>query len=848
MNKIYTLAFLLFTTFASILAQAPIPISNYTFDAPFPTLPSGWSSQLLIGAGTATTYATGNAIVTPGPACRLDATGEYVQVWLSGQPGNTKYYLKGNGGPNPAPFQGTFTVEESPDGITWTTLHVFVGANIDLQSFVQTTDVPLASTRYIRWFFTSKVSGYNIALDDIQIDAPLLQVPEINAAQGTSALLNNGYVTTSAPIGDSSLVTISIQNAGSGGGYLQCGVPVISGTNAANFTIVSHPDSIAPNSNQNLVIKFLPTLLGTHNANVSISNNDSDENPFLINLYGAGNGLSSEPLTQPINLVFNSVKSYRINASFTPSVIDPFGGYIVVRSNVALPANIAPTDGKTYQRGDTVATYKVVYSSTDVSFNSAEIYAGISYHFTVWAYNGQGTQRNYLQANPLTANITTPATMVAANLYNGISISSNTFIADLHALINPHTSFFYSNYAGTMINKFSARDTTLGRKVMTSVYSNKQVIYTLPFDFTATDFSREHTYAHSWMPTFPADVSGPNGTELPEYNDQHHLFPALLTNENMLRSNNPFGEVITATVTNGQCKLGTDASGAQVFEPANRQKGDCARALFYMCVCYTGVNGYTFNLPPNSIINENQNLSVLLKWHYQDPPDAFEIARNDYLDSLQGNRNPFVDNPGYACYINFKNMTYIANPTIPCDTFAVCSVPMLQSSSSLTNTSATISWNVVPGSISYTLKYKKTSDPNFISVPNVVSPYLLSNLDANNQYQFQVINKCAADSSTAIANPFTFTTTNVGINELTAQSIYIAPNPSKGLFTVNTNMKAGSNLTISVIDVTGRICFTETKNIVNSNFEVNTGGLKAGVYTLRINNKNGVANNKIVIE
>lgn len=42
------------------------------------------------------------------------------------------------------------------------------------------------------------------------------------------------------------------------------------------------------------------------------------------------------------------------------------------------------------------------------------------------------------------------------------------------------------------------------------------------------------------------------------------------------------------------------------------------------------------------------------------------MSRNDFLDSLQGNRNPFVDNPDWVCYIDFKTMTYIANPTIPC--------------------------------------------------------------------------------------------------------------------------------------------------------------------------------------
>ncbi len=62
---------------------------------------------------------------------------------------------------------------------------------------------------------------------------------------------------------------------------------------------------------------------------------------------------------------------------------------------------------------------------------------------------------------------------------------------------------------------------------------------------------------------------------------------------------------------------------------------------------------------------ENQNL--MKAWHYADLPDAREIAKNDYIDSLQGNRNPFIDSVNYACYIDFNNMTKVSGPIIPCN-------------------------------------------------------------------------------------------------------------------------------------------------------------------------------------
>ena len=48
---------------------------------------------------------------------------------------------------------------------------------------------------------------------------------------------------------------------------------------------------------------------------------------------------------------------------------------------------------------------------------------------------------------------------------------------------------------------------------------------------------------------------------------------------------------------------------------------------------------------------------MLLQWHAQDPPDAFEIARNDFIASIQGSRNPFVDFPEWVDCIDFSNVS-----------------------------------------------------------------------------------------------------------------------------------------------------------------------------------------------
>jgi hypothetical protein len=79
---------------------------------------------------------------------------------------------------------------------------------------------------------------------------------------------------------------------------------------------------------------------------------------------------------------------------------------------------------------------------------------------------------------------------------------------------------------------------------------------------------------------------------------------------------------------------------------------------------YNGVSG---NWGLDNLLSDAQfqNQDLLREWHYNFPPSALEIGRNDYLDSLQGNRNPFIDNPDYVCYIDFYNVSKI-NLTSPC--------------------------------------------------------------------------------------------------------------------------------------------------------------------------------------
>lgn len=140
-------------------------------------------------------------------------------------------------------------------------------------------------------------------------------------------------------------------------------------------------------------------------------------------------------------------------------------------------------------------------------------------------------------------------------------------------------------------------------------------------------WTREHVWPQSYLDSEASGNSNRNSAS-----DAHNL-RACGTSTNTSRSNKYF--------TTGTGFYG-DASGSGYF-PGDRDKGDVARILLYMDVRYsklTLVNGAPAKDQP-----EFGDLSVLLQWHRDDKVDEFEIQRNEVIYNVQGNRNPFIDNP-----------------------------------------------------------------------------------------------------------------------------------------------------------------------------------------------------------
>lgn len=159
-------------------------------------------------------------------------------------------------------------------------------------------------------------------------------------------------------------------------------------------------------------------------------------------------------------------------------------------------------------------------------------------------------------------------------------------------------------------------------------------------------YNKEHTVPQSWF-----------NEASPMKSDVVHVVPTDGYVNNR-RSNYPFGEVSNPTYesANGYCKLGkcvTEGYTGTVFEPNDEIKGDIARIYFYMATCYedrctSWGNVFTSSKYPGLV---SWTLDMMLRWSAQDPVDSVENARNNAVQEVQGNRNPFVDYPGLEAYV-----------------------------------------------------------------------------------------------------------------------------------------------------------------------------------------------------
>ena len=239
----------------------------------------------------------------------------------------------------------------------------------------------------------------------------------------------------------------------------------------------------------------------------------------------------------------------------------------------------------------------------------------------------------------------------------------------LHDIIAPHTQLTYSSLWNYFPQTDAYPEQVNGKLIVWDMYSDNWNTLKYFYYGGTRGLNREHSVPKSWWGN-----SGSSNSDIEKFlagTDLMHLFPSDGP-ANSAKSNYPLGVVDVSTFSNGVSTVGYPVTGqgggsSRVFEPDDEYKGDFARVYFYMATCY---QDYTWKYTYMFIDKSSSYLSLkpwaynmLLEWAREDPVSQKEIDRNDAVYRIQGNRNPFVDDPMLMEYIwgNRQGQTYAAD-------------------------------------------------------------------------------------------------------------------------------------------------------------------------------------------
>ena len=218
---------------------------------------------------------------------------------------------------------------------------------------------------------------------------------------------------------------------------------------------------------------------------------------------------------------------------------------------------------------------------------------------------------------------------------NAQGLTGDQLKSALHNIIDNHTEYSYNDLRDFIL-KNTDEDPNNSNNVILLYTGRSQAKNT--FGGGANDWNREHVWAKS---------HGGFGNNPPAGTDAHHIRPTDAS-VNSTRGNLDFDIGGSPIAEAPGCYRDSDS-----FEPRDAVKGDVARMIFYMATRYEGGGGEP-DLEVVDQVNNSPNprhgkLSQLILWNAQDPPDDFEMNRNDviYYD-YQHNRNPFIDHPEYV--------------------------------------------------------------------------------------------------------------------------------------------------------------------------------------------------------
>ena len=253
------------------------------------------------------------------PKMKFDTTGDYLILNFSGVPGTLSFKIEWNQGTTASRFSGNFMIQESTDGIVYTTVQLYNSttgtALTNTTTFTEVFTSLLPSTRYIKWIYSLKTNG-NIAIGGVNLAAGIN--PVLNISPNT--LSGFTYINGSGPSPEQSF---SVSGSSLYGNIVLTPSPdyEISSGSGASFVALNPVTLAQTNGNVAGTIMYarlkagLP--VGNYTENISVSSIGAN-----INTIACSGTVTANPtitlfdITNPIlNTVQGSPVTQTINVS-----------------------------------------------------------------------------------------------------------------------------------------------------------------------------------------------------------------------------------------------------------------------------------------------------------------------------------------------------------------------------------------------------------------------------------------------------------------------------------------------------------------------------------------------------
>lgn len=254
--------------------------------------------------------------------------------------------------------------------------------------------------------------------------------------------------------------------------------------------------------------------------------------------------------------------------------------------------------------------------------------------------------RNILSGAVVTAALTANAEIDLGYYSSLVGLSGEQLKTATHKLISSNMKA-YSYGSGTYATWwcFYITDRDVANNTVVDRYS-QGTFYFGERGKSVSGMNIEHSFPKSWWGS---------STSVNAYKDLYNLMPCE-SGINNTKQNYSMGVVATGDKGNGFTKVGKDASGTWVWEPADKWKGVFARGYMYMATAYQNLT-WSGSAALASLVNGDYPTlqpwasTLYIKWAKEHPIREEETTRNQTVSNLQGNRNPYVDFPNLMEYV-----------------------------------------------------------------------------------------------------------------------------------------------------------------------------------------------------